>query len=104
MCFPPLFILELCCYPILTSLGIDSEVAGHAARFSFFLFIAICFHMQFDCYRQYLNATNNSKVVQYAVSSTILVVITLVFPAMFPPTMITAPTSAIARPKAITMA
>ena len=26
------------------------------------------FHMQFDCYRQYLNATNQSKVIQYAVS------------------------------------
>ena len=31
------------------------------------------FHMQFDCYRQYLNATNQSKVVQYAVSSTLLI-------------------------------
>ena len=27
------------------------------------------FHMQFDCYRQYLNATNQSKVIQYAVTS-----------------------------------
>ena len=25
--------------------------------------------MQFDCYRQYLNATNQSKVIQYAVTS-----------------------------------
>ncbi len=39
------------------------------------------------------------SVLPFDVSRTILVVITLVFPAIFPPTIITAPTSAIARPK-----
>ena len=70
--FLPLGIVMMMCYQALCSLGIDAEVASYAHKFGFYLYFAIGFHMQFDCYRQYLNATNNSRVVQYAVSSTLL--------------------------------
>ena len=44
------------------------------------------------------------SMLPFDVSRTMLVVITRVFPAIFPPTMMTAPTSAMARPKAMTTA
>ena len=49
-------------------------------------------------------STPACSMLPLEVSSTMLVVMTRVLPAMFPPTMITAPTSAMARPKAMTTA
>ena len=57
----------------MVGLGIDHEVALHAHEFGFWLFLAMGFHMQFDCYKQYLNGTNQSKIVQYAVMSTLMI-------------------------------
>ena len=54
-------------------------MAYNAQKFGIFLFIAIGFHLQFDCYRHYLNSTNQSRIVQYAVSSTILVHLALCY-------------------------
>lgn len=69
----PLLVVQLLCFEILVAAGIDREVAENAHEFGFYLFLAMGFHMQFDCYKQYLNGTNQSRIVQYAVSSTILV-------------------------------
>ena len=44
-------------------LGVEAEVAGFAQEYAFYLYLAMGFHMQFDCYRQYLNATGRSKVI-----------------------------------------
>lgn len=71
ICYIPLFLVELMCEPALVAVGVDPDVASYAQNFSLYLYFAMGFHMQFDCYRQYLNATNQSKVVQYAVSSTL---------------------------------
>ena len=73
ICYLPLFIVELLCYPAMVAIGVDPEVASYASSFSLWLYFAMGFHMQFDCYRQYLNAMNQSKVVQYAVSSTLVI-------------------------------
>lgn len=53
----PLFFVEIMCYPILVAMGFEPEIAGYAQQYSFMIYIALGFHMQFDCYRQYLNAT-----------------------------------------------
>lgn len=45
--------------------GVDQTVASHAYNFALILYLAIGFNMQFDCYRQYLNSTNQSRVVQF---------------------------------------
>lgn len=52
----------------MTAVGIDPEVASFAQYYSFFQYFAMVSHMQFDCYRQYLNATNQSKIVQIVVT------------------------------------
>ncbi len=61
--YAPLLIIQLYCYSILVKLGIEPEVAKHAHDFGLFLFLAMGFHMQFDCYKQYLNGTEQSRVV-----------------------------------------
>jgi len=68
----PLFVIQISCYPVLRAMGILPEVAWPAAQYGFFLFIAMVLYCQFDCYRGYLNAVGQTKVLQYAVSSTIL--------------------------------
>ena len=50
-CYIPLFFVELMCYPALVMVGVDPEVASYAQSFSMFLYFAMGFHMQFDCYR-----------------------------------------------------
>ena len=40
-------------------------MASHAFNFAWVLYFAIGFNMQFDCYRQYLNSTDQSRVVQF---------------------------------------
>ena len=75
----PLAVVQLFCYHILVWAGIDVEVAANAQKFGIFLFIAIGFHLQFDCYRHYLNSTNQSQIVQYAVTSTIFVHLALCY-------------------------
>ena len=77
----PLILVELACYKILVLVGIDPEIAYYAQIFSLFFFVATSLHMQFDCYRQYLNSTGQSRIVQYAVSSTLL--LHLVFNFLF---------------------
>lgn len=39
----------------------------------------MAFHSQFDCYRGYLNSIGESKVLQYAVSSTVLLHVLLCY-------------------------
>ena len=58
LCYIPLFFVEMMCFPALVAVGVEPEVANYAQSFSLFLYFAMGFHMQFDCYRQYLNATN----------------------------------------------
>lgn len=54
-------------------------MARYANDFGLYLFLAMGFHMQFDCYKQYLNGTNQSRIVQFAVSSTILIHLALCY-------------------------
>ena len=79
MMYCPLVFVQLFCYHILVGAGIEEEVAANAQKFGIIFFIAIGVHMQFDCYRHYLNSTNQSRIVQYAVSSTILVHLALCY-------------------------
>ena len=53
----PLFFIQLLQYDILIFCGVDAEVASYAYQYGIFLFLAMIMHMQFDCYRNYLNAT-----------------------------------------------
>ena len=41
----PLLVIQLHCYSILVSMGIDQEVAQYAHDFGFWLFLAMGFHM-----------------------------------------------------------
>ena len=59
------------CYEVLVFCGFDPEAAMYAQKYSIFMFIALFFHSQFDCYRQYLTATGLARVVQYATMSTL---------------------------------
>ena len=45
ICYVPLFFVEMLCYPALVAVGVDPEVAGYASSFSFWLYLAIGFHM-----------------------------------------------------------
>ena len=40
-------------------------VASYAYSFTWVLYFAVGFNMQFDCYRQYLNSTGRSSIVQF---------------------------------------
>ena len=75
----PLCIFQLLQYEIMVMCGIDSEVASYAYQFGIFLFLAMCIHMQFDCYRSYLNATGQSKILQFITASTLLVHVALCY-------------------------
>ena len=50
--------------------GIDEEVAHYAHIYTLLLYPAMFFHVQFDTYRQYLNATEQPSIVLYAFSTT----------------------------------
>ena len=56
--------------PVLVGVGVDPGVAVYAQEFGTFLYFAMVFQMQFDCYREYLNATNQSKIVTVIVATT----------------------------------
>lgn len=71
LCYLPLFAIQIFCYRIICFFGFDEQVAENCHNFGLTLFFAMGFHMQFDCYKQYLNGTDQSRVVQYAVSGTI---------------------------------
>ena len=75
----PLFFVQISCYPILIYLGVEEPVAMYTAQYGFFLFLAMTFHCQFDCYRNFLNSVGQSKILQYAVSSTIFIHIVLCY-------------------------
>ena len=70
--FIPLIFIMLKCEDLLLYFEIEEEVAENAQKFTIYMIPAMFFHMQFDCYRQYLNATQQSKVVLFAFLTTIL--------------------------------
>ena len=55
--FVPQIFVMLSCGSFLRWIDIDEEVIAAAEQFTTWLIPAMFFHMQFDCYRQYLNAT-----------------------------------------------
>ena len=61
----PLAVLNFFLHPFLMSLGVEEEVADYARIYGAFLFIAVSFHYQFDCYRLYLNSVGETKVLSF---------------------------------------
>ena len=59
----PLMLIQLFCRSILVSFGVEDEVADYAWQYGIFLFFAIAFHCQFDCYRCFLNSVGQTKVL-----------------------------------------
>jgi len=59
-------------YDVMRLCGIEEEVARHTQEYTYLLYPAVFFHVQFDTYRQYLNATRQPTIVLYAFASTFL--------------------------------
>ena len=75
----PLFGLQVSCYPILLKLGVKEEVAWYTSQYGFFLFLAMTFHCQFDCYRNFFNSIGLSRVLQYGLTVSILLHVMLCY-------------------------
>ena len=70
--FVSLFVLVLFSYRAMITLGVSEAVAGYGYEYAFIMYFSMGFHSQFDCYRQYLNSTNQSRVVKYTVLVTLI--------------------------------
>lgn len=65
---------------IFGAIGVNPAVIKHAYLYALLYYISCGFQTQFDCYRQYLNSTNQSFVVKYAVIFSFAVHVVLLLP------------------------
>ena len=51
ICYVPLFLVAINCSNVLEYLAVEPLVAENAQRYAMYLYCAMGFHTQFDCYR-----------------------------------------------------